>query len=214
MLVLNRRFILFRFIPLLFSSAILWLVLSSSVSARIYKYVDSNGIVTYSERKPSNGRFKTINLECLHFGRGCPSGRRINYNNTPLNLAAFKNEVNRAAKKHGVKASLIRAVIHAESSFNPKAVSHVGAQGLMQIMPATQREEGLRQPFNPVANINAGTKILARLLKRYHGDFRLASAAYHAGEGAVAKYGGIPPYSSTQTYVQRISILQKRYEKS
>lgn len=196
-------------------SLYVWLValflMSNATHARIYKFVDANGVVTYTERKPRGTAFKVIRFDCLHYGRDCPKGRQVDFNRTPLNKSAYKKEISLASKTYNVDAALIRAVIHAESSFNPKAQSHKGAQGLMQLMPVTQRIEGVHNPFNPVANINAGARILARLLKRYGGDVQLACAAYHAGEGAVNKYGGIPPFQSTQTYVQRIQILRRRY---
>jgi soluble lytic murein transglycosylase-like protein len=96
-------------------------------------------------------------------------------------------------------------VIKQESRYNPKAVSGVGAQGLMQMMPATAKRFGLKDPFDPAANVEAGTKYLKFLLKRFNGDVSLALAGYNAGEGSVDKYKGVPPYSETQNYVKKIS---------
>jgi soluble lytic murein transglycosylase-like protein len=110
----------------------------------------------------------------------------------------------RAGEKAGVDPRFIHAVIKQESKYDPKAVSYVGAQGLMQMMPATARRFGLKDPFDATANVEAGTKYLKWLLKRFDGDVSLALAGYNAGEGSVDKYKGIPPYSETQNYVHKI----------
>ena len=110
----------------------------------------------------------------------------------------------RAGEKQGVDPRFIHAVIKQESRYNPKAVSYVGAQGLMQMMPATAERFGLKDPFDPKANVEAGTKYLKWLLKRFGGDVSLALAGYNAGEGAVDKYKGVPPFNETQNYVKKI----------
>jgi soluble lytic murein transglycosylase-like protein len=110
----------------------------------------------------------------------------------------------RAGQKAGVDPRFIHAVIKQESKYNTKAVSPVGAQGLMQMMPATAERFGLKDPFDPAKNVEAGTKYLKWLLKRFDGDVSLALAGYNAGEGAVDKYKGVPPYSETQNYVKKI----------
>lgn len=110
----------------------------------------------------------------------------------------------RAGEKAGVDPRFIHAVIKQESKYDPKAVSYLGAQGLMQMMPATAKRFGLKDPFDATANVAAGTKYLKWLLKRFDGDVSLALAGYNAGEGAVDKYKGVPPYSETQNYVKMI----------
>jgi hypothetical protein len=110
----------------------------------------------------------------------------------------------RAGEKQGVDPRFIHAVIKQESRYNPKAVSPVGAEGLMQMMPGTARRFGLKDPFDAAANVEAGTKYLKWLLKRFDGDVSLALAGYNAGEGSVDKYKGVPPYSETQNYVKKI----------
>jgi soluble lytic murein transglycosylase-like protein len=110
-----------------------------------------------------------------------------------------------AGERQGVDPRFIHAVIKQESRYNPKAVSGVGAQGLMQMMPATAKRFGLKDPFDAAANVEAGTKYLKFLLKRFNGDVSLALAGYNAGEGSVDKYKGVPPYSETQNYVKKIS---------
>ena len=111
----------------------------------------------------------------------------------------------RAAKAHDVDANLVRAVIKVESAYKPRARSHKGAMGLMQLMPATAREYGVRNAYDPAENINAGVKHLKSLLDRF--DVRLAVAAYNAGAGAVQRYGGVPPYRETREYVRKVLSL-------
>lgn len=115
-----------------------------------------------------------------------------------------------AGETQGVDPRFIHAVIWQESKYETHAVSHAGAQGLMQLMPATAKRFGCNDPNNPVENITAGTKYLSWLLKRFSGNVELALAGYNAGEGAVDKYDGVPPYDETRNYVK---IISKRYGK-
>ena len=109
--------------------------------------------------------------------------------------------VARIAAQHSLPPQLLHSVIKVESNYNPSAVSAKGAQGLMQLIPSTARRFGVSDSFNPVENIQGGAKYLRHLLDLYHGDYPRALAAYNAGEAAVAKYGGVPPYAETQNYL-------------
>ncbi|MBI1354312.1 MAG: transglycosylase SLT domain-containing protein [Acidobacteria bacterium] len=113
--------------------------------------------------------------------------------------------VQEAGRRHDVDPELIRAVMRQESGFNPLAVSRKGAQGLMQLMPETAKRLGVQDVFDPAENVLGGAKLLRQLMDRYQGDLDLALAAYNAGEGAVEKYGGLPPYRETVDYVGRIT---------
>ena len=116
-----------------------------------------------------------------------------------------------AGQKQGIDPRFLHAVIWQESKYKLHARSHAGAQGLMQLMPDTAKRFGCEDPHDPVENIEAGTKYLSWLLKRFSGNVELALAGYNAGEGAVAKYDGVPPYNETRNYVK---IISKRYGKT
>jgi soluble lytic murein transglycosylase-like protein len=109
--------------------------------------------------------------------------------------------VERIAAQHRLRPELIHSVIQVESNYNPNAISSAGALGLMQLIPATARRFGVNNVFNPLENIQGGARYLRYLLDLYKGDYPLALAAYNAGEGAVARYGGVPPYRETQNYL-------------
>ncbi len=116
----------------------------------------------------------------------------------------YKKTITKASRDYGVSSHLITAIITVESCFRPKAKSSSGAAGLMQLMPATARRFGTKNRYNTQHNIKAGTKYLRFLLAKFNGNVQLAAAAYNAGEGAVDKYNGVPPYKQTQTYVRRV----------
>lgn len=115
--------------------------------------------------------------------------------------------IERHALDRGLDPALVRAVVQAESGYNALAVSNKGAQGLMQLMPATALELAVARPFDPEDNLRGGTRYLRRLLERYDGDATLALAAYNAGPSAVDRYGGVPPYPETLAYVRRVLTL-------
>lgn len=129
-------------------------------------------------------------------------------NRAQLSVSQIYDLVSRSAAQIGVSAALAHAVVRAESNYNPLAVSPKGAMGLMQLMPFVAKEYGVRDPFDPEENLVAGLMHLRSLLRRY--DTSRALAAYNAGEGAVSRYGGVPPYRETRSYVQRIMAMVAR----
>jgi transglycosylase-like protein with SLT domain len=119
-------------------------------------------------------------------------------------VADFERLVAEAARRHGLDPALVMAVVGVESGFQPQAVSPKGAQGLMQLMPATARDLGVADPLDPAANLDGGSRYLSSLVARYDGDLTKALAAYNAGMGAVARHGGVPPYAETRRYVRKV----------
>ena len=182
------------------------------VAAQVYKWVDANGIVTYSNiAPPTNQDFDVLRFPCYAADPKC---RSVAWEKVPLNTRSFSQEIRTAAEFNAVEESLIRAIIHAESAYQPEAVSPKGAQGLMQLMPDTQGEVQVADPFDPAQNIRGGTLYLARLLDEFGGDVELAAAAYNAGPSAVSRYKGVPPYDETKEYVRRVRILHRRYSQA
>ncbi len=130
----------------------------------------------------------------------------------PPRIDVFAAEFRAAAKATGVDDAWLRAIAHAESGFDAKAVSPKGAQGVMQLMPATAKEYGVIDPFVSAQSIVGAAKHLRALKQRYAGDFTLVAAAYNAGIGTVARYGGVPPYVETEAYVAKVLALRESYD--
>ena len=182
------------------------------VQGQVYSYV-KDGVRHYASRRPSGGGASAVRTISYSFFETCYAcgSPGLNFGNVRLNTSAYDAEVKAAAAEFGVEEAIIRAVMHAESAFNPNALSRVGAQGLMQLMPATADRFGVVNAFDPAQNIRGGVQYLAWLLKRFNGDLTLAAAGYNAGEGAVDRHKGVPPYNETRRYVERVGVLAERY---
>ena len=183
---------------------------TSTHAGQIYMYKDSNGSTLLTNRKSADRSLTKVKVTYypdsnIHSYRNWGNSEASVLPSYSRNKNAFDHIIQQAAQQHGVSEGLIKAVMHTESGFNVNARSPVGAQGLMQLMPATARRFNVSNAYDPQENIMAGAKYLAWLLKRFNGNTSLALAGYNAGEGNVAKYGGVPPFRETQDYVRRVT---------
>ncbi|NUF64554.1 lytic transglycosylase domain-containing protein [Acinetobacter bereziniae] len=179
-------------------------------AGQIYFYKDQNGTTLLTNRKNNDSSLQKIKVTYykdsnIHSYSNWGSSESSVLPSYSKSRNAFDSIIRQAAQTHGVSEGLIKAVMHTESGFNSNARSPVGAQGLMQLMPATARRFNVSNSFDPQQNIFGGAKYLSWLLKRFNGNTTLALAAYNAGEGNVDKYGGIPPFRETQDYVKRVT---------
>jgi soluble lytic murein transglycosylase-like protein len=175
----------------------------------IYRY-ERDGVLHYTNVRPA-ARDAVVLFTYIQNCYACGAAPGIDWDKVGLNLDAYREEIAQAALETGLDPAFMRAVMHAESAFRPNVVSHKGAQGLMQLMPATAERFGVQDAFDPVQNIAGGARYLAWLLQRFDGDTRLAAAGYNAGEGSVDRHGGVPPFEETQRFVERVGILHDRY---
>jgi soluble lytic murein transglycosylase-like protein len=130
------------------------------------------------------------------------------------NPSAYDRLIQQTARAYGVDAALVKAVMHAESAFNPYATSRKGASGLMQLMPATAERYGVDDIYDPVQNVRAGVHYLKELMHLFDNKYHLVVAAYNAGENAVKEYKGVPPYTETRNYVKKVLRFKRRYSKT
>jgi soluble lytic murein transglycosylase len=174
---------------------------TSAAWSDIYLYVDSQGVFHFTNT-PTSSKYKVYMSEKRKYTKGL-------YNNK-----SYDDVILEAATRNGISSSLLKAVIHVESYFNPKAVSKKGALGLMQIMPQNLEALNINDPFDPWENIMGGAQYFKAMLERFSGQVDLALAAYNAGPTAVEKYNDIPPYPETQRYVQKVMKAFRIYRKS
>ena len=194
---------------------------SSYAGQTIYQFKDSNGTTLLTNKKKAEyNHLKVVKATYypdsnIHSYSNWGSSEASVLPSYSRNKNAFDQLIRQAAQQHGISEGLIKAVMHTESGFNINARSPVGAQGLMQLMPATARRFKVSNAYDPQQNILGGAKYLSWLLKRFNGNTQLAVAAYNAGEGNVDKYGGVPPFRETQDYVRRVtSRYQNLYSSS
>lgn len=166
------------------------------VSADVYRYVDKNGVWHFTNIK-NDSRYR-IYIRT-------PKETPTEY------IEKYGAMIKQASRRFGIETSLIKAVIKAESDFDHRAVSHKGAQGLMQLMPNTAEAMDVDNPFNPEENIFGGTQYLSVLLKRFNNNKRLALAAYNAGPEKVESYRGVPPYKETRMFVKKVFHYYRLY---
>ncbi len=169
---------------------------AAQAADRIAAYLDSRGRVVFvnQARNPSPPKQAT-------------SGQARTAARPNLSSSDLDHAIQRSANRHQVDPDLVRAIVRVESNYNPYAVSSRGAQGLMQLIPATARRFGVRDAFDPSANLEGGIRYLKHLMELYDGDLELVLAAYNAGENAVSRYNGVPPFRETRNYLRKISRI-------
>lgn len=184
-----------------FLSLVFLLTIAAAASADIYKYVDSDGVVHFTNTPPGK-QYKLYRRE--------GSGGKAKDVNTSLSSSVIEL-VRHYSNQYRLEEGLVHAVIKAESNYNPSAVSRKGALGMMQLMPETARLLKVSDPLDAEENIRGGSCYLRQMLDEFNGNLDYAIAAYNAGPNAVRRHGGIPPFEETRTYVKRVKTYMNTY---
>jgi len=197
---------------IIFFTTCLFALSHSANAEKTYIYKESDGTVWHSNVAPAaqdTGRYKLLQVKGRSPAKSSCSG--MTPDKMDKRAARYLGFIEKYATEFRVDSKLIKAVIRNESCFDKSAVSKAGAQGLMQLMPATAKSLGVTDSFDVQQNVRAGTQYLAQLIKDYNHNLALALAAYNAGPGAVSKFKGVPPYRETQTYIERVMKSYKGY---
>lgn len=190
-----------KFIGLtIFYVAILLFSVGLTVHGDIYRYIDENGVMHFTNTPTSS----TQNFKL--FLREKPK------TNPSYSSKKYDDIIANASQQYGVSFPLLKAIIKAESDFDPRAVSQKGAKGLMQIMPENFKPLGIKDPFDPSQNIHAGARYFKQMYDRFKGKLALSLAAYNAGPTAVERYKTVPPYEETEEYVKKVLTLYYNYK--
>ena len=187
--------------------SILLFLLPVAAHAELYTYTDKEGVVHFTNVPPHGLRSEPQAENTFDWPDALGNVRKLHR----VDFEGYDTVIRQAASYYSLPPALIKAVIAAESGFEPKAVSPKGAQGLMQLIPETARLMLVHDSFDPVANIYGGARYLRVLANRFGGDLRHTVAGYNAGPEAVARAGGVPPYTETQLYVKRVLALYQHY---
>jgi soluble lytic murein transglycosylase-like protein len=186
---------------------ILWLA-SVAIANDVWRAESKNGTVSFTDSPSSASAYELFDVDGPP-----PQVGKVNLKSFPM-LDSFDGLIVQAGLIYGVEPALIKAVVLAESGMNPKAVSHAGAQGLMQLMPPTAADLGVTDSFDPAQCIDGGSRYLAQMLKIFSGDRRLALAGYNAGPNRVRRTMSVPNIPETQTYVERVEALRRYFLKT
>jgi soluble lytic murein transglycosylase-like protein len=181
----------------------LLLLLPAAVHADIYRYVDRDGVIHFSNTQP-DGKFEL-------YLRETPRSSAVRPADARAGEEWISSYVDRYCRANHLPPALVHAIIQAESNGQRKAVSPKGAKGIMQLMPFTSKRLHVSDPFDPIENIEGGIKYIKELLAEFEGNITKVIAAYNAGPAAVKKYGGVPPYQETRQYVRRVLDLYRQY---
>ncbi len=199
---------IYRLLILFFWVAAFIATLSRPGACEIYYYIDQNGVMHFTNAPTSGSiRYQNFFKEIPVSHPESPATNR----SPSVKRSSFDRFITLAAKQHGISEPLLKAIIKAESNFDPRAVSKKGAMGLMQIMPDTLKDLNINDPFDPKQNIMGGAQYLKFLMKRFEGNLPLAIAAYNAGPENVKKYNNIPPFKETENYVKRVLAYYEGY---
>ena len=196
-----------RQLSLVIACLLVYLPAQSVQAAKYYIYQLPDGSRLVSDRPKQGKGYKLISSRKTVEGVGQIAANKVRFSK-PQNLDRWDDMITELSSRHEMDVALVKAVIHTESFFDPMAVSRAGASGLMQLMPQTAAQYGVRNIHDPYENVDAGIKHLRYLIDKYEWNLRHALAAYNAGEQAVQKHNGIPPYRETQDYV--VKVLQYR----
>ena len=197
-------------IAVLATASMLLVLGISPAQADIYRYVDANGVVHFTNApqytsKPSKRDWSFYRRETSSATASAANGSLVH---------SYRDLIRQNARAYRLEEALVKAVIKAESNYNPQSRSNKGAQGLMQLIPETARLMKVNDPFNPAENIRGGSNYLRLMLDQFNGNLDLALAAYNAGPNAVQRHGGIPPYTETRQYVERVRRYLEQYRRS
>jgi len=187
--------------------------LSGSASADIFTYTDAEGVVHFANKPKGDGRFQ-VYIKSAAASKRTAAASFMPSDASVERFTRYSEWIRQAAILYQIPEELIRSIIKCESDYDPRALSPAGAQGLMQMIPATALRMQVRDAFDPREAIFGGTRYLRVLANMFNGDLELTIAGYNAGEAAVVRYAGIPPYEETQAYVARVLTYYRRYRTS
>lgn len=183
---------------------------SPGPAEQLYSYRSGRSI-TFTTRRPSGKSYQVVRPRKPKFSSFAHLGTGYRWKPHPV-PSKYDTLIKSLSKQHKLEPALVKAVIHVESAFNRRAISPKGAKGLMQLMPATARRFGVSDAYNPIQNLIGGIRYLRWLFDHFDGNIYHVLAGYNAGEGAVARYKGIPPYSETRMYVKRVMRMRDLYQ--